>query len=298
MGTELHDTICAIATPLGQGGIGIVRVSGDQALEISNQLVRLRSRLPLQKVSSHQLYLADLLEINDQSALNKNSPRVIDEVLVVVMQAPRSFTGESVVELHCHGGPLILQMACDGLVTCGARLAEPGEFTKRAFLNGKIDLTQAEAVLDTIQAKTAQSLRLAQGQLRGNLSTEVGAWRDCLINLLAHVEAAIDFSEEGLSFISTKDLEADLSQVAEGIARFIAEAQDGIIFREGVSAAIIGRPNVGKSSLLNALSQSNRAIVTNVPGTTRDIVEENAEYSRYSRSVTGYSWNSTDQRSG
>ena len=201
MSTELYDTICAIATPLGQGGIGIIRVSGDRAVDITDQLVLLRSKLTLHQVSSHQLYLADLKDISSLSVSRITHQAIIDEALVVVMPRPASFTGETVVELHCHGGPLVLQIVCRNLVSLGARLAEPGEFTKRAFLNGKIDLTQAEAVLDTIQAKTEFGLRLAQGQLRGKLSAEVECWRERLITILAHVEAAIDFSEEDLSFI-------------------------------------------------------------------------------------------------
>lgn len=274
MGTELEDTICAIATAVGQGGIGIIRVSGERAVDITDKLVRLRAKVSLHEVASHHLYLADLLDVSSFSSSLSTTPILIDETLVVVMHQPNSFTGETVVEVHCHGGPLVLQLVCQSLVRLGCRLAEPGEFTKRAFLNGKIDLTQAEAVLDTIQAKTEIGLRLAQGQLRGKLSAEVGRWRECLIKVLAHVEAAIDFSEEDLSFIPQKELEDTLAQVLSEVTKFIHQAHDGLVFREGVTAVIVGRPNVGKSSLLNALSRTDRAIVTNVPGTTRDVVEE------------------------
>ncbi|MER3422968.1 MAG: tRNA uridine-5-carboxymethylaminomethyl(34) synthesis GTPase MnmE, partial [Nitrospiraceae bacterium] len=220
MNIRMEDTICAIATPVGEGGIGIVRVSGEKALELTSELVRLRSGRSLLSVKSHTLYHADIIE---QGGLQAGDPvmppRPIDEALVVVMRAPRSYTAEDVVEIHCHGGPLVLQTLCDRLVRRGARLAEPGEFTKRAFLNGRLDLTQAEAVLDVIRAKTASSLRIAQEQLRGTLSKEIDRMRDKLIHLLAHLEAAIDFTEEDITFIHPDELIRELQETRTELAR-------------------------------------------------------------------------------
>ncbi|WP_447975305.1 tRNA uridine-5-carboxymethylaminomethyl(34) synthesis GTPase MnmE [Nitrospira sp. Kam-Ns4a] len=279
MGGPMEDTICAVATPVGEGGIGIVRVSGPKAVEVAAGLVRLRCGQPLGSVRSHRLYAADLLDVSGPAgpaaaAARASEAHRLDEALVVVMRAPHSYTAEDVVELHCHGGAFVLQRVCECLVRLGARLAEPGEFTKRAFLNGRLDLTQAEAVLDTIQAKTAASLRLAQEQLRGALSRTVEGFRETLIHLLAHVEAAIDFAEEGLTFIQPEALAAGLRETRTAVARLAQTGEEGRILREGIVAAIVGRPNVGKSSLMNALLRTDRAIVTPIAGTTRDVLEE------------------------
>ncbi|MBI3603753.1 MAG: tRNA uridine-5-carboxymethylaminomethyl(34) synthesis GTPase MnmE [Nitrospirae bacterium] len=276
MSGPLQDTICAIATPVGEGGIGILRLSGEKAIEVAAGLVWLRSGKPLASARSHRLYHADILEgAAGRSPGGQPHPsRPIDEGLVVVMRAPHSYTAENIVELHCHGGPFVLQAVCEAMVRAGARMAEPGEFTKRAFLNGRLDLAQAEAVLDTIRSKTAGSLRLAQEQLRGGLSQEVNRLRDTLIRLLAHVEAAIDFTEEDIAFIQPQELADGIQRTMAEIARLAETCREGRILREGATAAIIGHPNVGKSSLLNALLMADRAIVTPIPGTTRDVIEE------------------------
>lgn len=268
----LQDTIYAVATPAGEGGIGILRLSGEKAVEVAASLIRLRSGRPLASLQSHRLHHADLLA--PAGASGASPPSILDEALVVVMRRPRSYTAEDVVEIHCHGGAYVLQAVGEALQRLGARPAEPGEFTKRAFLNGRLDLAQAEAVLDTIQAKTAGSLRLAQEQLRGRLSQEVTRLRDRLIGLLAQVEAGIDFTEEDLTFIPSGELSGGLRQAMEAIQRLIESGREGRILREGAAVAIVGRPNVGKSSLMNALLQQDRAIVTPIAGTTRDVLEE------------------------
>ena len=275
VGGGLEDTICAIATPAGEGGIGIVRLSGAQALAVADAIVQLRSGRPVGSVVSHTLYLAD---VRFPSSLNPPGTdtlhEVFDEALVVYMKAPRSFTGEDVVEIQSHGGWLVLSLICRACLSAGARLATPGEFTKRAFLNGRLDLSQAEAVLDTIRAKSAASLTAAQRQLRGELAREVQGARDALLRLLAQLEAGIDFIGEEIELVGRQELRQTIDAVLKLVQRLQATAREGRLLREGARVVITGRPNVGKSSLLNRLLKEDRAIVTPVPGTTRDLIEE------------------------
>ncbi len=280
----LEDTICAIATPVGEGGIGIVRLSGSQALQVAGGLVRLRSGKPLKSVETHTLHLADIVipaSLNQPAQSMRRShgsgSDFLDEALVVYMKGPRSFTGEDVVEIQSHGGGLVLSLVCRACVAAGARLAEPGEFTKRAFLNGRLDLSQAEAVLDTIRAKSAVSLGIAQRQLRGDLAREVETARAALLGLLAHLEAGIDFVEEDIAFLKKQEVVSTIEETAALVRRLQSTAREGRLLREGARVVIVGRPNVGKSSILNRLLREERAIVTPIPGTTRDVIEESVD---------------------
>ena len=280
----LEDTICAIATPAGEGGIGIVRLSGPQALAVASRVIHLRSGRPLSSISSHTLHLADLVGPASDRQGNvrpghAQAPRssLLDEALVVYMKAPRSFTAEDVVEIQSHGGMLVLGIVCKLCVESGARMAEPGEFTKRAFLNGRLDLSQAEAVLDTIRATSSAGLILAQRHLRGDLAREVEQARTSLLHVLAHVEAGIDFVGEDISFLQHDELVRIVREACAVVQKLEATAREGRILREGARVAILGRPNVGKSSLLNRFLKQERAIVTAIPGTTRDVLEESVD---------------------
>ena len=274
------DTICAIATPVGEGGIGIVRLSGTDSISISARFIRLRSGLPLHSLPTHSLHLADIVRPQTSchsSPISTVEVVVIDEAFVVFMKSPRSYTGEDVVEIHCHGNRRICAMICDAALAAGCRLAQPGEFTKRAFLNGKMDLSQAEAVLDTIKATSEEGLKVAQRHLRGDLGREVGHLREQLLTLLAHIEAGIDFVEEDISFVERKEQLETLAHAQAVIIRALNTAKTGRLLREGARVVIAGQPNVGKSSLLNALLRERRAIVSSLPGTTRDMIEESME---------------------
>jgi len=280
----LEDTICAIATPAGEGGIGVIRLSGPQALVVASQVVRLRSGRPLSSISSHTLHLADLViaASNRQNDIRPGydhppASGLLDEALVVYMKAPRSFTAEDVVEIQSHGGMLVLGIVCKVCIESGARMAEPGEFTKRAFLNGRLDLSQAEAVLDTIKATSYAGLSVAQRQLRGDLAREVEQARTSLLTVLAHVEAGIDFVGEDISFLQHDELVRIMTEAYALVQKLEETAQEGRILREGAHVVILGRPNVGKSSLLNRLLRQERAIVTAIPGTTRDVIEESID---------------------
>ena len=259
-----RETIAAISTPFGEGGIGIVRLSGPLAESICRQIFKPKSKHP--EFESHVFQYGEIVDPERGTA--------IDEVLVVMMRAPRSYTKEDVAEIHCHGGYLIVQKILDLIRRQGARLAEPGEFTKRAFLNGRIDLTQAEAVVDVINARTNASLEIANQLLKGVLHKEVKRLKEGLVEKLALIEAHIDFPEEEIEAISKEELKRDLNGMATVMRGWVASYEEGRIYRDGVSCAIIGKTNVGKSSLLNVLLNEDRAIVTEIPGTTRDVIEE------------------------
>lgn len=261
----LNDTIAAISTPLGEGGIGIVRISGDQALHIISKIFKPKQDKDITKVPGFTIHLGKIVDQNN---------KMIDEVLVSIMKKPKSFTGEDVVEINCHGGMISLKLTLEAVLEAGARLAEEGEFSKKAFLNGRIDLSQAEAIIDIIRAKNERGLDSALNQLSGTLSVEIRKIRDKTLGLLASIEAAIDFPEENLSEMTCQQVIVTLNRITNEIDDMISTFDRGKFIREGINTAIIGRTNVGKSSLLNTLLKENRSIVTDVPGTTRDTIEE------------------------
>ncbi|MGT2831941.1 tRNA uridine-5-carboxymethylaminomethyl(34) synthesis GTPase MnmE [Streptococcus halotolerans] len=260
--TKEFDTIAAISTPLGEGAIGIVRLSGSQAIDIAQKVFKGKN---LKEVASHTLNYGHIIENND----------IIDEVMVGVMREPKTFTREDVVEINTHGGVAVTNEILQLLIRSGARMAEPGEFTKRAFLNGRVDLTQAEAVMDLIRAKTDKAMAVAVQQLDGSLKTLIDNTRQEILNTLAQVEVNIDYPEyDDVEEMTTALMREKTQEFQTLLEHLLQTAKRGKILREGLSTAIIGRPNVGKSSLLNNLLREEKAIVTDIEGTTRDVIEE------------------------
>ena len=263
-----EDTIAAIATPLGEGGLAVIRISGPQAFALADRCFQGvgKQAVPPSAAASHTLHYGHIVRGGHH----------VDEVMLAVMRAPRTFTREDVVEVSCHGGLVAAKAVLDTILSVGARLAQPGEFTKRAFLNGRIDLAQAEAVADLIHARTELALTAAQEQLEGKLSLRINQVRDDLMRTLAHVEAHIDFPDEDISPDTRDQLVSRLEAASAFMEQLLRTANEGQILRRGIRAAIIGRPNAGKSSLLNQLLGHDRAIVSPIAGTTRDTIEETA----------------------
>ena len=264
---NFDDTIAAVATPAGRSGIGIVRVSGRDALKIVENVVKLSTGKSFLSVETHTIHHGWV----------RNAAAVIDEVLVNVMCGPHSYTGEDTAEISGHGNSVTLRRILELCLGAGARMAGPGEFTYRAFVNGRLDLAKAEAVADLIAGKTERAARAAANQLQGTLSNMIGAWRAKLLDLAARVEAALDYAEEDISFATRDEIRAALEQLAGELAGLRATAARGRILREGARVAIVGAPNTGKSSLLNALLLRERSIVTDIAGTTRDLIEESLD---------------------
>ena len=257
----MNDTICAISTSQGVGAISIVRVSGDEAIDIVNRIFKGKD---LTKVSSHTINYGHIMDHDE----------TIDEVLVSVMKSPRTFTTEDIVEINTHGGIAPTNRVLELLLENGCRLAEPGEFTKRAFLNGRIDLLEAEAVMDMIDAKTETQRKMAANQIDGKTSQLINELRDDMVQIISNINVNIDYPEyDDVDIITDDVLIPKITKLKEKIKRILKESENGKIIKEGIKTSIIGRPNVGKSSLLNALLQEDKAIVTNIAGTTRDIVE-------------------------
>ena len=259
-----NDTIAVISTPVGEGGISIIRISGDDAIPVAQKIYRGKD---LSKVQTNT--------INYGHVIDPDSDEEVDEVMVSVMRAPHTYTCEDVVEINCHGGLLATNRILQLVLSYGARMAEPGEFTKRAFLNGRLDLSQSEAVMDLIRAKTDKSMKVALNQLDGNLSHLIRKLRKDILDVLAQVEVNIDYPEyDAVEEMTTKMLKEKATEIRQRIEGLLKTAKQGKVLREGLATAIIGRPNVGKSSLLNSLLHEDKAIVTNVAGTTRDVIEE------------------------
>lgn len=261
----IDDTICAIATAPGEGGIGIIRISGSKSLEVCESIFKSKSTKKICEYPLRTLIYGNIYDKNNNS---------VDEVLVAYMKAPHSYTAEDVIEINCHGGFISVKKIIDIILSKGVRLAEAGEFTKRAFLNGRIDLSQAEAVIDVIKSKTETSHLVSQNQLKGALADKIRNLRMNVTEVLAHLEVSIDFSEEDVEEITYKTLKQKALELKNEIKKLYETAESGKILRDGLKTVIVGKPNVGKSSLLNTILGENRAIVTDIAGTTRDIIEE------------------------
>ncbi len=257
----MSDTIAAISTAIGESGIGIVRMSGTESINIADMVFKGAKTKTKENRKLTYGYIMD-------------DDKIIDEVLIAFMNGPYTYTRENMVEIYCHGGIISVRKILELLLQRGARLAEPGEFTKRAFLNGRLDLVQAEAVIDIIRSKTDKSFQVSLDQLEGNLSAIIKEIRNTLLGMIAHIEVSIDFPEEDVEVSTLEELENNALEVKEKITALLSTADRGKILRDGLNTVILGKPNVGKSSLLNAVLRENRAIVTDIPGTTRDIIEE------------------------
>ncbi|SKC88886.1 tRNA uridine-5-carboxymethylaminomethyl(34) synthesis GTPase MnmE [Maledivibacter halophilus] len=262
----IDDTITAIATALGEAGISIIRISGPEAINVLDGIFRSKKGISIKEYPQRKMVYGHIFD--------KERNKVLDEVLVVYMKAPYTYTKEDIVEINCHGGIVPTRNILHLVLKNGVRMAEPGEFTKRAFLNGRIDLAQAEAVMDLISAKTDKGFDVALSQLEGNLSKNVKKLREIILETLAHLHVSIDYTEEDIQEITYSQLLSNMETIKDEIERLLKTSETGKIIREGLNTVIIGKPNVGKSSLLNALLRESRAIVTDVPGTTRDVIEE------------------------
>lgn len=260
-----NDTIVAIGTKPGEAAIGIVKISGDNSLVIAKKIFRSKNKIKLSIVKTYNMVYGHIADKNGT---------VIDEVVLSVMKKPRSYTREDVVEINCHGGLVATEKVLELCIENGARIAEPGEFTKRAFLSGRIDLSQAEAVIDLVKSRTEQSLKIAAKNLQGTIKNEINKMRGEILDILAQLEAAVDFIDEDLEVIPYPELEKKIRIIEKHLEEMIKNEKRGEILKNGLKVAIVGKPNVGKSSLLNFISKKEKAIVTSIPGTTRDAVEE------------------------